>query len=205
MKKKVKYSFYVLTHPFDGFYDLKHEKKGSVFLALFFVLLWVLSNVIKSEFTSFLFNKTGLQLIDIREEFLKVFVITVLFCVGNWSITTLMDGEGRFRDIIMVFGYSTIPLSLINIPLAFLSLTFTYSESVYYNVLVIFSGIWFFFLLFTGIMTVHQYTVSKMIITTVLTILAMLTLAFIYLLLLQLITQFVTFALAIYQELSYRM
>ena len=197
MKEKVKFAFHVLTHPFDGFWDLKREGKGSLLLAFIFIFLWILSNVITQEVTSFLFNETALQLVDNSGEIQKVLV-------GNWSITTLMEGEGSFKDIVMVFGYSCLPLSLINIPLAFLSLVFTYSESVYYSALSILAGVWFFFLLFTGIMTVHQYTVMKMVATSILTVLAMLALVFIYLLFFKLISQFSTFVLAIYQELSYR-
>ena len=204
MKEKVKFAFHVLTHPFDGFWDLKREGKGSLLLAFMFIFLWILSNVITQEVTSFLFNETALQLVDISVEIQKVLVVFILFCVGNWSITTLMEGEGSFKDIVMVFGYSCLPLSLINIPLAFLSLVFTYSESVYYSALSILAGVWFFFLLFTGIMTVHQYTVMKMVATSILTVLAMLALVFIYLLFFKLISQFSTFVLAIYQELSYR-
>lgn len=204
MKEKLKFSFHVLTHPFDGFYDLKNEGKGSVALALLFLLAWVISNVITKEVTSFLYNETQLQLVDIGMEMQKVFIIFILFCVGNWSITTLMDGEGRFRDIVMVFGYSALPLSLINIPLAFLSLVFTYSESVYYTALSVLAGIWFFFLLFAGIMTVHQYTVGKLVATMLLTIFAMIALIFIYLLFFQLISQFITFVTGIYQELVLR-
>lgn len=133
MKEKVKFAFHVLTHPFDGFWDLKREGKGSLLLAFIFIFLWILSNVITQEVTSFLFNETALQLVDISVEIQKVLVVFILFCVGNWSITTLMEGEGSFKDIVMVFGYSCLPLSLINIPLAFLSLVFTYSESVYYS------------------------------------------------------------------------
>lgn len=66
------------------------------------------------------------------------------------------------------------------------------------------AGIWFFFLLFTGIMTVHQYTVTKMLITSVLTVIAMLALAFIYLLFFHLISEFVMYVTAIWQELSFR-
>ena len=197
-------AFHVLTHPCDWSCNPKREGKGSLLLAWIFSFLWILSNVITQEVTIFLFNETALQLVDISVEIQKVLVVFILFCVGNWSITTLMEGEGSFKDIVMVFGYSCLPLSLINIPLAFLSLVFTYSESVYYSALSILAGVWFFFLLFTGIMTVHQYTVMKMVATSILTVLAMLALVFIYLLFFKLISQFSTFVLAIYQELSYR-
>lgn len=204
IRGKVKFSFHILTHPFDGFWDMKHEKKGSLFLALFYVLLWVLSNIITHEFTSFLFNEKKLVFIDVGMEFQKVFVIFLLFSIGNWSITTLMEGEGTFRDIMMVFGYSCLPISLINIPLAIISRMFTYQETVYYTVLSAFAFIWFGFLLFTGIMTIHQYTVSKMVGTIVLTAVAMIALVFIYLLFFQLISRFIAFAMGIFQEMSFR-
>ena len=37
------YGFYVIFHPFDGFYDLKHEKRGSVRASLVFIALTILS------------------------------------------------------------------------------------------------------------------------------------------------------------------
>ena len=30
MADSINYAFYVLFHPFDGFWDLKHEKKGTI-------------------------------------------------------------------------------------------------------------------------------------------------------------------------------
>ena len=72
MKEKVKFAFHVLTHPFDGFWDLKREGKGSLLLAFIFIFLWILSNVSTQEVTSFLFNETALQLVDISVEIQKV-------------------------------------------------------------------------------------------------------------------------------------
>lgn len=204
MKDKIKYSFYTLSHPFDGFYTIRYHGEGSVLLATIYILFWITSNILKHEVTSFLYNETALQLINVRQEINKILILTILFCLGNWSITTLMEGKGRLRDIYIVFGYACLPISLINIPLAFVSTWLTYSESIYYNLLIAFGWLWFFFLLFTGIMTIHQYSLSKMLVTTVLTVIAMLVLAFIYLLFFNLISQFITFMTAIYQEISFR-
>ena len=29
-KESLRYALYVMTHPFDGFWDLTHEKRGSI-------------------------------------------------------------------------------------------------------------------------------------------------------------------------------
>jgi len=204
MKKQIRFAFHILTHPFDGFWDMRFDQKGSIWMALLGYVMLIVSNVIQKEVTNYLFNDHAMTLTDIGMEIQMVLIPSALFCIGNWSVTTLLDGEGRFKDIVMALGYSMYPLSIIPIPLAFLSLAFTYSESVYYTGLIAISGIWFFFLLFAGIMTIHQYSVTKMIATTVLTIFAMIILVFIGLLFFELISQFFVFATAIYQELSFR-
>ena len=39
-KKKVKYAFYTLGHPSDGFYEIRHRGRGSVGLSILFVFLF---------------------------------------------------------------------------------------------------------------------------------------------------------------------
>ncbi len=205
MKEKVNYVRHLLFHPIDGFYDLKHEGKGSLLLAAVSLLLWVCANVVEQEVTSFLFNEKRLLLVNLGKELMKILVITLLFCIGNWSVTTLMNGEGRFRDIVMVFGYAAVPLWLIRIPLALVSTVLSYSEQAYYTVFYALAFIWFFFLLFAGVITVHQYTVAKMVATILLTLVAMAVLVFIYLLFFHLVSEVITVVVSIYQELSLRM
>ena len=40
-KEKVKYAFYTLGHPSDGFYEIRHRGRGSVGLSILFVFLFV--------------------------------------------------------------------------------------------------------------------------------------------------------------------
>ncbi|MGO4843943.1 hypothetical protein AB4144_67850, partial [Rhizobiaceae sp. 2RAB30] len=40
----------------------------------------------------------------------------ILFCVANWSLTTLMDGEGKFLEIITAVGYSLLPFIILYLP-----------------------------------------------------------------------------------------
>lgn len=205
MLADIKFAFHIIFHPFDGFWDMKHEKKGRLWLALLFVFLLGITNIISAEVTGFLFNPTKFQNVDFLFEMEKVIVLCILICTANWSITTLMDGEGSFKDIVMVFGYSCLPMILIQIPAAFLSNIASYSEIAYINILNVGSVVWFIFLLFFGIMTVHQYSLGKMFATTVLTVAAAAVLVFVYLLFFSLLTQMGTFIATIYKEIAFRL
>src|SRR5699024_12202720 len=72
-----------------------------------------------------------------------------------------MDGEGKFEEIIIVTAYALLPLVmvyLINIPIS--NFITTEEVPIYYMVESV-AMLWFIALLFIGIMTVHQYFVSK--------------------------------------------
>jgi len=202
--KEIKFAFYVLFHPFDGFWDMKHEGKGNLFVSFSCVVLLILSNIFKANATSFLFNINKFVVVDAFFEVQKIVVIFILFCIGNWSITTLMSGEGKFKDIAMVFGYSCLPVVLSQILSTLLSQISAFSESTYLQILNNGAWVWFFVILFFGIMTIHQYSLGKMVLTSVLTVIAMGCIVFIYLLFFSLITQMGTFIATVYKEIAFR-
>lgn len=205
MLADIKFAFHILFHPFDGFWDMKHEKRGRLWMALLFVFLYGVTNVISAEMTGFLFNEKKFQMVDFLFELQKVGVLCILICTANWSVTTLMDGEGTFKDIVMVFGYACLPMILIQIPATFLSNIAAYSEASYLDILNVGSVVWFLFLLYFGIMTVHQYSLGKMFVTALLTIAAAAVIVFVYLLFFSLLTQMGTFIATIYKELAFRL
>ena len=43
------------------------------------------------------------------QEIFSVILLLGLFTVGNWSVTTLMEGKGNFKEIVMVTGLCIIP------------------------------------------------------------------------------------------------
>lgn len=134
----------------------------------------------------------------------KILFLFILFSVANWSVTTLLQGEGTFRDIVMMTGYACLPLVIIPLPVAILSNLATYSEQVYLNAALTIAYLWFFGLLLAGIMTVHQYTIGKMLGTVILTIAAMMALIFICLLFFNLFSQLIGFVYSIYKEIALR-
>ena len=53
--RSLKYSLYVITHPFDGFWDLSREKKGTTAAAHTMLALFLITYVLKLMYTNFQF------------------------------------------------------------------------------------------------------------------------------------------------------
>lgn len=202
--KDAKYTLHVAFHPFDGFWDLKYENKGKLRIALTILLCVTVMMILKRQYAGYVVNfNYPLDLNSIDE--LKYIVLPfLLWCVANWSLTTLMDGEGKFKEIVIATGYAMIPLILIYLPNLLLSNVISLRESPFYYLLESVAMLWFVWLLFIGTMTVHQYTVIKTIMTMFLTVVVMGVIIFLGLLFFSLIQQFVGFVYTIYQELSLR-
>ncbi|MDD6236599.1 MAG: YIP1 family protein [Clostridiales bacterium] len=204
MADSIKYAFYVLFHPFDGFWDLKHEKRGTVRASILFLGGWFLTNVLSQIGTGFLFNTDFDVPLNIFREFRSVFLLFLLFCVGNWSVTTLMDGKGRFSDIVQVFGYASLPMTLLGLLNILLSHVFNTTGLVYYNMITAASWIWFGILLFIGIMSVHDYSFMKTVGTLVLTLAAAVVIIFIVMVFYNIFSILLSFVLSVYKEISIR-
>ena len=95
----LKYALYVITHPLDGFWDLTHEKRGSIAAANTIVTLTVLARIMSLQFTSFLFMQVYWEDVNIFLYIASILFPLALFCVGNWGLTTLFDGKGRLSQI----------------------------------------------------------------------------------------------------------
>lgn len=202
--EKVKYCFYVMTHPFDGFWGIRREGKGSIPVAIAFVLLTILTLTIEKQSTGFLFNHNRLSELNVLVDIITVAMVYVLWCVANWCTTSLMEGKGRMQDILTAVGYSLLPIILIRLPMVLMSHAITTNEGSFYYVPGTISYLWAGFLIFTGTMVIHQYSVGKTVTTCIVTIVGMGIIMFIGLLFFNVIQQMMTFATTIYKELRFR-
>ena len=123
-------------------------------------------------------------------------VLPVLFwSVANWSLTTLIDGEGKFSEIFTSTCFALTPLILIGIPWILLSNFISAEEASFYYFMQSFAVLWCLYLLFVGNMTVHQFTPSKTVGSMILTVGAIGFMAFLCLLFFNLIQQLLAFDL----------
>lgn len=203
-KEKLQYAFYTIGHPADGFYEIRHRGQGSVPLALLFVFLFGLCFSANRQYAWFVVNSVNPMEINSFAEMSAVFVLFFLFCVGNWSITCLMNGEGRLKDIVTVCGYSMLPMILTFVPAIILSRFVVADEEAFYFIIMGFGIAWFLLLVLSGVMTVHNYTLGKTLLTIIFTFVAMLIIVFIAMLLYTLLSQVISFFVSIYNELMLR-
>ena len=199
------YALYVITHPFDGFWDLIHEKRGSIAAANTFLFLFLLTRVLKLMCTSFQFVSAPVQYLNIFEEALSLLLPFLVLCLANWAMTTLFDGKGRFKDIYMAMCYALVPYSLIQLPMILVSNVLTYEEGSFYSVLLTISVIWCVFLVFVGLMEVHDYGPGKTLVFLVVTVVGALIIIFLVLVFFSLLSDAIGYFVSLYREIVYRL
>ena len=204
-KASLKYGFYVIFHPFDGFWDLVHEQRGSLMAAHTWLFLFLLTYVLRLLLTNFQFITAPIQYINIYEQCGSLLFPFLVLCVANWALSTLFDGKGRFKDIYMAMCYALIPYVLIQLPLILVSNMISFDEAAYYQVLGSASIIWCVFLVFVGLMQVHDYTPGKTLIFLFFTIFGALVILFLIMVFFSLLSDAVGFFVSLYREIAFRL
>ncbi len=200
----LKYTKYLIFHPFEGFWDLKHERRGNVPAATVIIFLLTLTYVIQRQYTGFIFNSNDVSDLNILFEFVSILIPFMLWVTVNWSFTTLMNGKGTYRDIYIASAYAFTPIIYINIPATIISNFLTGQEGVIIYSLMSLSLIWSLYLLFFGIMTIHHYDTGKNLFTTVLIMGGIAFSLFIGILFFSLGEQVVRFITELYNEIFMR-
>ena len=204
-RQSLRYALHVITHPFDGFWDLVHEKRGSLAAAHTFLFLFLLTRVLKLMCTSFQFISAPVQHMNIFEEAASLLLPFLVLCLANWAMTTLFDGKGRFKDIYMAMCYALVPYVIIQLPMILISHMISFDEAAYYSVLSSVSVIWCVFLAFVGLMQVHDYSPGKTLVFLFFTIFGALVILFLILVFFSLLSDAIGFFVSLYREVAFRL
>ncbi len=203
-KEKWKYLLYTLSHPMDGYYWIRHAEKGSVPIAILMVIVFSISFTVNRLCASFVVNDLDPRGIDSLIDLAGVLAFYLLLCVGNWSITCLMSGEGRLKDIAIAVGYGTTPISFVLLLSTLISRFIADDEQAFYGLLIGAGIAYGVIMILIGIMQVHNYSLGKTLVTLLLTFLAMLIIVFLILLLSNLLGLVFNFFRSVYTELLYK-
>ena len=203
-KEKWSYLFYTITHPMDGYYWIRHREYGSVPIAILLVVLFSFSFTANRLLASFVVNDLDPRGVDMLFELLGVLSFYLLLCVSNWSITCLMNGEGRMKDIAIAVGYGTAPMTLVMVAATAISQVVADDEQAFYGILIGVGIAYGVIMMLIGIMQVHNYTLGKTLLTLLLTFVAALIIVFLLLLLSNLLGMVINFFHSVYAELIFR-
>ena len=197
------YAFHLVFHPFDGFWDLKHEQRGSVRAGTTIMGMSIIALFYQSIGQGYIYNPRGSSQ-NIFGVAAAVVLIVMLWCVANWCLTCLFDGEGSFKDIYVATTYSLAPLPLFIIVSTLLTNFMDSTGSSVISMLSTIGFVWVGFLLFFGMLVTHDYSMGKNILITVCTIVAMLVIAFVAVLFGSLVYKMIAFVGAIISEIANR-
>ena len=203
-KEKWQYLFYTASHPNDGFYWIRHQDRGSIAIAILLVILYAISFSMNRIYASFVVNSIEPRTVNAIAELAGVLILYLVLCVGNWSVTCLMEGEGRFKDILITVGYAMLPMLIATNLGTIVSQVVAENEEAFYSILIGVGTAYTVIMLIIGIMQIHNFTIGKTLITLFLTLLAVLIIIFLALLIINFITQVYTFFRSIYIELIFR-
>ncbi len=204
-KEELYYILHLVFHPFDGFWDLKHERRGSVRASIVIIVFTIIAFFYQSIGTGYIFTGTDATYDTIFSSILSVIVPFALWVVSNWCLTTLLEGEGSLKDVFIATSYSIAPIGVFIFITTICSNFMIAGEAQILTLANTIAFAWCGFLLFFGTMVTHGYSFGKNVVTVILTIVAMAFLMFLALLFSSLIGKVISFIAGIIVEVNFRL
>ncbi len=202
--QELMFAFHTIFHPFDAFWDMKHEKRGSVRAGTTILAVTIFAFYYQGIGQGYIMNPTG-EYTTIISSVLGVVVPLALWVIANWCLTTLFDGEGSIKDVYIATTYALTPLPLLLIPTTIASNFVLDNEVAIITLISAIGFIWAGMLIFLGSMVTHDYTMGKNVLTSCGTIVGMVIIMFIALLFSTLLTKMVGFVSNVVTEIRFRM
>ena len=205
LENKYTFPLYTLTHPSDGFGQFKYRRElPSYLLSAIIILAFFFIKVYEFFGTGYIFNTNRPEDYSILSTFIGSIAIYILFVIGNWAVCSLMDGNGKMKEIASVTAYALIPYILSILVNTLLSNFLTLDEGMILSIVTIVGVAWTAMLLIVGLSQIHQYYIGKTVATVVISVFAMIIIAVLVFLLFSLVQQVLYFFTSIVEELQLR-
>ncbi|MBO4900308.1 MAG: YIP1 family protein [Lachnospiraceae bacterium] len=203
--RSLKFAFYCMTHPVDGFWDLTHERRGTYAAANTILIATLIVRLMKLRYTSFLFIQVYWEEANIFLYLASILFPLALWVVGNWALTTLFDGKGKLGQVYMATCYGLTPYPVIQFPLMVFSNFVTVEEGQFYSVLSAISLVYCALLIISAMGQIHEFSAGKNLLFTVASLFAMLVQVFILTIFFSMISQGVLYFISLVREFLFRL
>lgn len=200
--KEIHTLFSTLTHPALTFENVKDKGMGSLKIGGVILIIYYLATVSQSLFSGFLYSNYDPEEFNSLLVLLRSIGLVVLWIISNWLVCSLLGGRGKLREIFIVTTYSLIPIIISNILSTVLSNVLLPDETVFLSAISFVAAMYSALLLIIGMLKIHDFTMSRFIGTTVLSIAGMAAIVFLAIMIMILIQQFGGFVATIFLELQ---
>jgi hypothetical protein len=194
----------LMVYPLKGYDEFKIEKQSKGYVAIFYLFMMILTQVIAFNGNGFLVNKNNPQDFNLFLTIALVVFPVVIFVFANWATTALMDGKGNMTEIFRVVTYSFFPYVWLGLLSTIISNYITVDEIVFFTILQSVGAGLLVYMLFFGLLGIHEYGLLKTFLMFLFTVVAIAVILFIILLFFSLIQQLYTFIKSVYDEFAMR-
>lgn len=201
---KTAYLFYTVIHPFDGYSEMRYNRKGSTLIANILVFLWFMVEAIKFNYRGFIFNSNEPEEFSVFALLVTTVGLSFMFCLSNWLFSTFFEGKGSFKNVWIHFAYSLVPMLAASLVEVVLSNVLTLDESFFITYLSLFGTAYTLFLMLVGNGELHQYSLKKNIFSAIASAVGVLIMMFVVFLLFNLYMQLEDFVTSVLEEIFYR-
>ncbi|NLN42179.1 MAG: hypothetical protein GX160_09415, partial [Clostridiales bacterium] len=100
-KEVIRYPLRLIFHPYDEYWELKYRRdmKTNLIIAFIILALLCLTRMLQDQYNGFLVNYNNPKEFNSLMKIVYVIVPVLFWSIANWSLTTLIDGEGKFSEI----------------------------------------------------------------------------------------------------------
>lgn len=197
-------AFYILKHPIDGFGGLRYENKAGAWSSLIIWILALASYCIMQAGISFIFNPAVILEVNLLTIAVQFLAIWLAWVISNYLISSILRGEGRFRDVVYGSTYALFPLVLVGLPLTILSNVMTLNESSIYYFLYFGLFVWIGLLLFWKVQSLQNYSIGETSVSVVLSLITMTVLGVLIFITVGLTKELTDFGYSVFQEVTIR-
>lgn len=202
--KDLTVGFRMIKKPNDTFYELKNNKRGSVWGATIYYILAIVAFMLNTYCYALPFQYITANQLNPSTVFFAVIAVLAVFVLCNYLVSAINDGEGTFKDIYKFTGYSLLPM-IICLPISVgISYGLTLNEEVLLTILkaVGFWGSGIFLVI--GILETHNYTFGQTVKNILLTIIFMILFVIICMVVIIMVDQIKTLIEQIWKEVKLR-
>lgn len=198
------YPFRMIIHPSDSCQDMRYLKKERFSVAFIILFVWYVAAVLKAQLSGFLFNLNPIGNVNILLILLSTVGIFFIFTISNWSISTLTDGEGNYKQIFCVCSYALIPAIIGMLVSTLLSNVLVLEEAMFVDWIYWITSGYSVVLMVIGLKHEHQYEGGSTILNFIFSVVGLLLILFLILLLFSLMQQLYVFIRTVFFEVSIR-